>query len=36
MIAGLGLRLLDVKPVRVGNYLPGLIIAPVAVALFAR
>jgi len=36
IIAGLGLRLLDIKPIRVGSYLPGLIIAPLAVGLFAR
>jgi hypothetical protein len=36
MVLGLGLRLLDLKPVRVGNYLPGLVLAPLAVALFAR
>ena len=36
MIAGLGLRLLHVKEIRVGSYLPGLVLAPIAVALFAR
>ena len=36
MIAGIGLRLLDLKEIRVASYLPGLLIAPVAVALFAR
>jgi len=36
MIAGLGLRLLDLKAVRVASYLPGLVIAPVVVALFVR
>lgn len=36
MIAGLGLRLLHIKEIRVGSYLPGLVIAPIAVALFAR
>ena len=36
IIAGLGLRLLDLKSIRVASYLPGLVIAPVAVALFAR
>jgi len=36
MIIGIGLRLLDLKQVRVASFLPGLIIAPVAVALVAR
>ena len=36
MIIGIGLRLLDLKQVRVASFLPGLIIAPVAVALFGR
>jgi len=36
MIAGLGLRMLEIKPVRVASLLPGLVIAPVAVRLFAR
>jgi uncharacterized protein len=36
MIAGLGLRLLDLRRVRVASMLPGLVVAPVAVALFAR
>lgn len=35
MIIGIGLRLLDITRVRVGSYLPGLIVAPVLVALFA-
>jgi uncharacterized protein len=35
MILGIGLRLLDIKKVKVGSYLPGLVIAPVLVALFA-
>jgi len=36
MIIGIGLRLLDLKQVRVASFLPGLLIAPVAVALFGR
>jgi uncharacterized membrane protein YqgA involved in biofilm formation len=36
MIIGLGLRLLDLKPVRVASFLPALVVAPVSVALFAR
>lgn len=36
MILGIGLRLLDLKRVPVGSYLPGLAVAPVLVALFAR
>jgi uncharacterized membrane protein YqgA involved in biofilm formation len=36
MIFGIGLRLLDLRPVPVASYLPGLVIAPVLVALFAR
>jgi uncharacterized protein len=36
MILGIGLRLLDVKAVRVASLLPALVLAPVAVALFAR
>lgn len=36
MIAALGIRMLDIKAIRVGSFLPGLLIAPVAVALFAR
>jgi uncharacterized membrane protein YqgA involved in biofilm formation len=36
MVIGIGLRLLDVKQVPVGSFLPALVIAPVAVALFAR
>lgn len=35
MILGIGLRLLDLKRVPVGSYLPGLAVAPVLVALFA-
>jgi uncharacterized membrane protein YqgA involved in biofilm formation len=36
MILGIGLRLLDVRRVPVGSFLPGLVIAPLLVALFAR
>jgi len=36
MIIGIGLRLLDLKRVRVASFLPALVVAPVAVALFAR
>lgn len=36
MVLGIGLRFMDVKPIRVGSLLPGLAIAPVLVALFAR
>ncbi|HEX7169172.1 MAG TPA: DUF554 domain-containing protein [Acidimicrobiales bacterium] len=36
MILGIGVRLLEVKHVRVGSMLPGVLIAPVLVALFAR
>jgi len=36
MIFGIGLRLLDLRPVPVASYLPGLAIAPVLVGLFAR
>lgn len=36
MIIGIGVRLLELKKVRVGSFLPALVIAPVAVALFAR
>ena len=35
MIAGIGLRLLDLRRVPVASYLPGLVLAPVLVALFA-
>ncbi len=33
MMLGLGIQLLDLKPIRVANFLPGLIIAPLLVAL---
>lgn len=36
MIVGIGLRLLELRAVPVASYLPGLVIAPVLVALFAR
>ncbi|MGH9223482.1 MAG: DUF554 domain-containing protein [Acidimicrobiales bacterium] len=36
MILGIGVRLLDLKKVRVGSFLPALVLAPVLVALFAR
>jgi uncharacterized membrane protein YqgA involved in biofilm formation len=36
MILGIGLRLLDIKRVRVASFLPALVVIPVAVALFAR
>jgi uncharacterized membrane protein YqgA involved in biofilm formation len=36
MIAGIALRLLDLRRVRVASFLPALVVAPVAVALFAR
>jgi uncharacterized protein len=36
MILGIGLRLLDLKQVRVASLLPALVLAPVGVALFAR
>ena len=35
LIAGIGLRLLDLRPVRVASMLPALLAAPVLVALFA-
>jgi uncharacterized membrane protein YqgA involved in biofilm formation len=36
MILGIGVRLLELKKVRVGSFLPALVVAPVLVALFAR
>jgi uncharacterized membrane protein YqgA involved in biofilm formation len=36
MIMGIGLRLLEIKRVPVGSYLPGLLIVPLLVAAFAR
>jgi hypothetical protein len=36
MLLGIGVRLLDLKAVRVASMLPGLVVAPVLVSLFAR
>lgn len=36
MLLGIGLRLLDVAQVRVASFLPGIVLAPVLVALFGR
>lgn len=36
MILGIALGFMEVKPIRVGSLLPGLFVAPVLVALFAR
>jgi uncharacterized protein len=36
MILGIGVRLLDLRHVRVASFLPALVVVPVAVALFAR
>lgn len=36
MVMGIGLRLLEVKPVRVGSLLPALALVPLLVAIFAR
>lgn len=36
MVMGIALRLLDLKAVRVGSLLPGLVLAPALVAVFAR
>jgi uncharacterized membrane protein YqgA involved in biofilm formation len=36
LIVAIGLRLLEIARLRVGNLLPALVIAPVAVAIFAR
>lgn len=36
MVMGIGMRLLDLKQVRVGSLLPALALAPALVALFAR
>lgn len=36
LIVAIGLRLLEIARIRVGNFLPALLIAPLAVALFAR
>ena len=36
IILGIALRLLDLTPVRVGSFLPALVLCPLLVALFAR
>jgi uncharacterized membrane protein YqgA involved in biofilm formation len=36
LIVAIGLRLLEIKRLRVGNFLPALLLAPLAVAIFAR
>jgi uncharacterized membrane protein YqgA involved in biofilm formation len=36
MLVGIGLRLLDLKEIRVASFLPGLVVAPVLVAIFVR
>ena len=36
MVMGIGMRLLDLKQVRVGSLLPALLLAPALVAVFAR
>jgi uncharacterized membrane protein YqgA involved in biofilm formation len=36
MVLGIGMRVLELKPVRVGSLIPALAVAPVLVALFAR
>jgi uncharacterized membrane protein YqgA involved in biofilm formation len=36
MVIGIGIRLLDIRPLRVASFLPALVIAPMAVGLFAR
>jgi uncharacterized membrane protein YqgA involved in biofilm formation len=36
MIMGIGIRLLELRQIRVASFLPALVVAPVAVALFAR
>jgi uncharacterized membrane protein YqgA involved in biofilm formation len=36
MVLGIGLRVLELKPVRVGSLLPALAVAPALVAVFAR
>jgi uncharacterized membrane protein YqgA involved in biofilm formation len=36
MIVGIGVRLLELRKVRVGSLLPALLVAPVGVSLFAR
>ncbi|WP_130649232.1 DUF554 domain-containing protein [Egicoccus halophilus] len=34
LVIGIGLRLLDLRPIRVANFLPALVVAPLAVALW--
>jgi uncharacterized membrane protein YqgA involved in biofilm formation len=36
LIVAIGFRLLEIARLRVGNFLPALVIAPLAVAIFAR
>lgn len=36
VVMGIGVRLLELRRVRVGSFLPALLVAPIAVALFAR
>jgi hypothetical protein len=36
MVLGIGIRLLEIRPLRVASFLPALLIVPVAVGLFAR
>lgn len=36
MVLAIGIRILELKPIRVASFLPGLVIAPMLVALFAR
>jgi hypothetical protein len=36
MLVGIGLRLLELREIRVASFLPGLVLAPVLVASFAR
>jgi hypothetical protein len=36
MLVGIGLRLLELREIRVASFLPGLVLAPVLVAVFAR
>ena len=35
MLLGIGLLMLDIKRVKVANFLPGLVIAPLLVSLWA-
>jgi uncharacterized membrane protein YqgA involved in biofilm formation len=36
MVMGIGVRLLELKQIRVASLLPALLLAPIGVALFAR